>query len=141
MCGPRRCGSCRPGFLGLNQVFRALTGAATLTRSAVAAVCDRPVLLSSTCGIVMHAPMLRETDGVRRTPLQKLWYRRAPLEGRSKMCIEEQGFGQGRLLSALGLYQTLTDAQVVSVNRTESGAGAPRSKNFSSNPSQQRRRE
>ena len=89
----------------------------------------------------MHAPMLRETDGVRRTPLQKLWYRRAPLKGRSKFCIEEQGFGQGRLLCALGLYQTLADAEVLSINRTKSGAGAPRSKNFYYNPSQQRRRE
>ena len=35
------------------------------------------------------------------------------MKGRSKFCIEEQGFGQGRLLCALGLYQTLADAEVV----------------------------
>ena len=54
--------------------------------------------------------------------------------GRSKFCIEEQGFVRAGFCAALGLYQTLADAQVVSINRTESGAGAPRSKNFSSNP-------
>ena len=36
-----------------SELFRALTSTATPTCSAVAAVCDRPILLSSTCGIVM----------------------------------------------------------------------------------------
>jgi len=35
------------------------------------------------------------------------------MKGRSKFCIEEQGFVQGRLLCALGLCQTLADAEVV----------------------------
>jgi hypothetical protein len=37
----------------LNLVFCALTGAATLTRSAVAAVCDRPALSLRICGIIL----------------------------------------------------------------------------------------
>ena len=44
---------------GLNPVLRALTGAATLTCSAVAAVCDRQVLLAHICGTVF----LQEAPG------------------------------------------------------------------------------
>gem|GEM_PF-2943735 len=65
-----------PGF------FRALTGAATHTCSAVAAVCDRPVLLSSTCGIVMLPPCSGE--------------RTAFAERRYKSCL--LGFCQTHLL-------------------------------------------
>jgi len=57
--------------------------------------------------------MLGKTDGVHRTPLQKLWYRRAPLKGRSKFGIEEQGFVRAGFCAALGLYQTLHDAEIV----------------------------
>ena len=61
----------------MNLVFRTLTGAATLTCSAVAAVCDRQVLLARICRTVLLHPCGGKTAGVHRTPLQKLWYRRA----------------------------------------------------------------
>jgi len=50
--------------------------------SVVAAVYDRTVLSSSISGGRLAVPTYwQKTDGVRRTPLQKLWYRRAPLWG------------------------------------------------------------
>jgi len=60
-------------LLGLNPVFCARTGAATPTCNAVAAVCDRQVRLRWICRTVLLHPGLGKTDGVRRTPLQKLW--------------------------------------------------------------------
>jgi len=56
---------------GLNLVFRALTGAATLICSAVAVVCDRQLLLARIWRTVLLHPCGGKTDGVRRTPLQK----------------------------------------------------------------------
>jgi len=54
---PLRAGVvCADQASGLNQVFRALTGAATLTCSAVAAVCDRRVRLSCICRTVLLHP-------------------------------------------------------------------------------------
>jgi len=76
-------------LVGVNLVFRALTGAATA---------------------------------------------RAPLV-LSKFCIEEQGFVRAGCCVRSG-YAKLWTTRKSSINRTESGAGAPRSKNFSSNPSQ-----
>jgi len=60
--------------------------------------------------------------------------------GRSKFCIEEQGFVRAACY-ARSYYSKLCTTRKSGINRTESGAGAPRSKNFSSNPSQQRRKE
>ena len=62
-----------------SELFRALTGAATLICSVVAAVCDRQVSLTHICGTVLLYPCWEKTDGVRRMLLQRLWYRRAPL--------------------------------------------------------------
>jgi len=59
---------------------------------------------------------------------------RAP-PGRSKFCIEEQRFVRAGFCARSG-YTKLCTTWKSSINRTERGAGAPRSKNFSSNPSQ-----
>ena len=56
-----------------SELFRALTSAATLICSAVAAVCDHEVFFVAHLRDCVAAPMLGKTDGVRRTPLQKWW--------------------------------------------------------------------
>ena len=66
---------CAPGLVMQTRLSRvgipggrALTGAATLICSAVAAVCDRPVSSSHICGAVLLHACWRKTDGVCRTP-------------------------------------------------------------------------
>ena len=82
-----------------------------------------------------------ETSGGQRTarPTNPVVTERATL-GRSKFCIEEQGFVRAGCCARSG-YTKLWTTRKSSINRTKSGAGAPHSKNFSSNPSQQKRRE
>jgi len=82
-----------------------------------------------------------ERSGGQRTarPTKTVVPARATLE-RSKFWIEGQGFVRAGCCVRSG-YAKLWTTPKSSINRTESGAGAPRSKNFYSNPSQQRRRE
>ena len=66
-CAPGLVMQTRPSRVGIPGV-RALTGAATLICSAVAAVCDRQVSSSHICGAVLLHACWRKTDSVRRTP-------------------------------------------------------------------------
>jgi len=78
-----------------------------------------------------------ETSGGQRTarPTNPAVTARATLV-RSKFCIERRAFVRAGLRARVRPAPNSGDRESRHSNRTESGAGAPRSKNFYSNPSQ-----
>jgi len=71
-----------------------------------------------------------KTDRVRRTPLQKLWYPRATIwDAAARRVFEGKALPKPAAVPGSG-YTKLWKTPKSSINRAESGAGAPRSKTF-----------
>ena len=102
---------------------------------------DRQVSLARICRTVLLHPCWEKTDGVRKNAATKAVVPARATLVRSKFSVGRRCWVLAGCRARFDLHQTLDDAEVVPSNQTESGAGAPRSKNFCSNPSQQRRRE